>query len=151
MKSPLQVDNHPVAELNNLLTKWRQFMMRMARPHNLRLVLVTIFVLGFVLGVFSTFLPKTLFTQPVQTVRLMRSFPLGSTVMPKDTPQAREQFQPFGWREPAVVVGYDTVTYKRQVIMLCRVRIHENEGDVLTVNPSWLEHATEIKKSSQPD
>jgi hypothetical protein len=152
MKSKFRLRDRPALELKNLLRDWHHFMTSILRPGNLLPVLIMIFFLGFFSGVFSTYIPRTLFTQPVQTVTLMRTFPLGSTVVPKDTPQARDQFQPFGWsREPAVVVGYDTVTYKQQVILLCQVRMHQGEGDLLTVHPSWLERADELKKDQRPD
>jgi len=70
----------------------------------------------------------------------MNNFPVGASVLPKNTPQAKELFEQLGWwKEPAVIVGYETITYKQELITLCKIRTHRGEGHVLAVNPSWLE------------
>ena len=116
-------------------------------PRNLTTVwrYLTIFALTFSIGFVSAGLakqsiPKTLFTSPISTLTLMKNFPVGASVLPKNTPQAREQFESIGWwHEPAVVVGYDTITYKQELITLCQIRTQRGEGNLLAVNPSWLE------------
>ena len=76
----------------------------------------------------------------LSTLSLMNNYPVGASVLPKNTPQAREQFEPIGWwHEPAVVVGYDTITYKQELITLCQIRTQRGEGHLLAVNPTWLE------------
>jgi hypothetical protein len=100
-------------------------------------------LLSFGLGTFySQYIPKTIFTSPASTIRMMQTFPIGTAVAPIDTPEARKQFEPFGWgREPAVIVGYETVTFREHEIILCQVRTHRGTGHVITVNPEWINRA----------
>lgn len=142
MKSTLRLRLRQLHNVqDNLLEDWRYVTTAIGRRGNLILVVTLTFCVGFLSGVFSRqSIPKTLFTRPILTLEMMKSFPIGSSVLPKNTPQAKEEFAPLGWwREPAVVVGYDTITYKQEVIIVCQVRTHQGEGDVLIVNPSWLE------------
>lgn len=105
--------------------------------------------LGFIIGVtssnsvtiaLSTYsIPRTSFTNPVLTWRMLKQYPLGSSVLPVNTPQAREQFENLGWwQEPGVIVGYEAIRMNGEVIMLCQVRTQKGAGYILAVNPSWI-------------
>lgn len=95
---------------------------------------------SFGCGVFySKKIPGTLFSSPLATLRMMNAFPVGASVVPISTHEAREQFERFGWgTEPALVVDYETVTFQNKEIMLCHVRTHRGTGYVLSVNPEWI-------------
>lgn len=139
MKSPFILPRRIPLSVSDTPTKtWQYLTSRILR-------FGSAFAITFCLGlVFTGFakhrIPKTLFTNPITTVTLMKDFPVGASVLPKNTPHAKELFEQFGWwREPAVVVGYDTITYKQELITLCQIRTQRGEGHLLTVNPSWLE------------
>lgn len=130
-------------KLRNLFEYWQSSSPPIFRRYTLLPILALTFTVGFLSGgLWTESIPKTLFTSPLSTVRVMKNFPLGASVLPKNTPQAKDQFEPVGWwHEPAIVVGYESVTYKQEVIMLCKVRTHQGQGYVLSVNPSWVELA----------
>jgi hypothetical protein len=120
---------------------WRYVVRFIFRPSNALLIVTLTFGIGFVFGVFSKkSIPQSIVSSPLAAIKVMNAYPVGSSVLPKNTPQAKEQFEPFGWwQEPGVVVGYDSITYKQKVITLCQIRTHQGQGHILTVNPSWLD------------
>jgi len=84
-------------------------------------------------------LPTTLFSHPVETWHLMEDYPVGSEVYPLSADAAREHFRQLGWGDdPAVVVGYETATFKEKELMLCSIRTHRGTGITLAVNPKWI-------------
>jgi hypothetical protein len=133
--------NSKTADLQKLFVDWLARMTPLFYFRISHLVLVVTFFLGVLAGaLLTTPIPGTLFTQPSLTWKVMKAFPVGSAVLPKNTPQARDQFEQVGWwQEPAIVVGYETITYKNEVVMVCQVRTHQGQGVILSVNPTWLE------------
>lgn len=106
-----------------------------------RLVFVFLAVAAsFTAGVYySRTLPRTLFSRPVETLRLMKDYPVGTDVYPLSTRDAREHFKRYGWGdEPAVIVGYEAVTFKEEDLMLCNIKTHRGAGLTLAVNPQWI-------------
>jgi hypothetical protein len=103
-------------------------------------LLVSALLMSFGCGIFySRNIPSTLFSHPLTTLRLMQLFPVGTNVAPINTPEARKQFEQFGWgTEPAVVVDYEAVTLQGKEVMLCHVRTHRGTGYILSVNPEWI-------------
>jgi hypothetical protein len=111
---------------------------------------------SFGCGIFySKTIPRTIFYHPLTTLRLMKVFPLGTNVVPINTPEAKAQFEQFGWAtEPAIVVDYETVTLQGKEILLCHVRTHRGTGYILSVNPDWIRSQQrpsmlEVPKSSK--
>jgi hypothetical protein len=112
--------------------------------------------LGFLIGVASALpsgplparhVPRTLLTNPLLTLEMMREYPLGSDVLPVETSRAREQFESLGWwQEPGVVTGYEAIRMQGEVIMLCQVRTRRGTGYTLSVNPSWMRHSSESEE-----
>jgi hypothetical protein len=109
-----------------------------------KLFVLILILISFLLGlIVSQRIPRTTFTHPLLTWRVMNSFPIGADVLPINTPQAKEQFERLGWwREPAVVVGYEAVSLQNKVIMLCQIRTRQGTGYIVSVNPSWLRPAS---------
>ena len=105
-----------------------------------KLFVLILILVSFLLGLaVSQRIPRTAFTHPLLTLRVMNSFPVGADVLPINTPQAKEQFERLGWwREPAVVVDYEAVSLQNKVIMLCQIRTRQGSGYIVSVNPSWL-------------
>jgi hypothetical protein len=95
---------------------------------------------SFAAGIhYGRMIPSTLFSRPVETIRLMNDYPIGLDVYPLNSRDAREHFMQFGWGdEPAVVVGYEAVTFKEKELMLCDVRTHRGAGLTFAVNPKWI-------------
>ncbi len=96
--------------------------------------------LGFVAGaLIIQSIPKTFYEQPILTLRIMKDFPIGTNVLPIDTADAQKQFEQFGWgKEPARIVGYETIKLRGRAIMLCQIRTQRGAGYTLAVNPSWI-------------
>lgn len=142
MKSPFIFPRSiPRSVPSAFTSSWQYLTTRLLRSASVLAIFAVTFCVGFVsAGLAKQSIPKTVFTNPVPTLSLMNNFPVGAPVLPKNTPQARELFEQFGWwQEPGVVVGYDTITYKQELITLCKIRTHRGEGHILAVNPSWLE------------
>jgi hypothetical protein len=142
MKSPfIFLRRIPQSVPGTLTNSWQYLTTRLLRSASVSIIFVLTFCVGLVsAGLAKQSIPKTVFTNPIPTLSLMKNFPVGESVRPKNTPQARELFEQFGWwHEPATVVGYETITYKQELITLCQIRTHRGEGHLLTVNPSWFE------------
>lgn len=101
---------------------------------------VLFFVVGIILG---SSLPRTFFTHPFATFRLMSAIPLHSEVLPADTPEARELFQPWGWwEEPGLVVDYEWIHSGGQGKLICHVRTRLGTGKIIPVDPNWINRKT---------
>jgi hypothetical protein len=138
MKSPFI----PPRRISQSVTdSWRYLTTRLLRSAGVTIIFVVTFCVGFVsAGLAKQSIPKTVFTSPIPTLTLMKNFPVGASVLPTNTPAAKELFEQFGWwQDPAVIVGYETITYKQEMITLCQIRTHRGKGRLLTVNPVWFE------------
>lgn len=111
------------------------------KPPGYLIVIPLLMIFSFILGAFwGQTVPRTLFTKPMATIRMMRTFPIHSSVLPANTSVAAEQFQEFRWRtDPAKIVDYEAVILNEEEVILCRVRIsHRGTGETLLVNPDWI-------------
>ena len=87
----------------------------------------------------GSLVPKTLFTHPVQTYRLMRTLPLGAIVVPVQTLEARDLFERLGWGdEPGIVVNYEA-PFSDSGEVICHVRTQMGTGKILPISPDWIE------------
>jgi hypothetical protein len=88
--------------------------------------------------------PATAFRHPVITYQLMRTFPVGTEVVPSDvtTKDDRESFASLGWQDTedryGVVVDYEIVYFEKKTIGLYHVRTHGGTGYIIPLNPYWI-------------
>ena len=87
-------------------------------------------------------LPNTLLTHPVATMRLLHTLPVGSPVVPSGQSQLIRAFSDKAWGDYGVVIGYEPVTdLDGKSVLLCLVRTQVGSGQLLAVNPIWLQRA----------
>jgi hypothetical protein len=121
------------------------------RDRRLRLLLASLAVMvSFSFGVFyGQNIPRTFFSRPLATLRIMQAYPVGSKVFPVNRPDVREHFEELGWgTEPAVIVGYEIITFEEKEVMVCHVRTKGGAGYILPVNPDWIERVQEVGRNA---